>query len=338
MKAKPAKKSGKVVVQFNPRTEPHIAAAFTDAWQDNSPVKIKRILATTDFSDLSLEAVEYAVALADEFGSSLSLIHVVPAVTFSGLESVVLARSEEEVFKAETRHLAKLAKQFGSKKPIKPISRHGKPYREITEAAKELRSDLIVTSTKGHTGLKRAFIGSTAEWVTRHAPCPVLTVPAATANRLSGKRWARRIKKIMVPVDFSETSTRALPYAAALAEKFRAEVLLIHVIEPIPAYGGFDYLPSTVIENQASEQAAEELLLRAQREAFPEKICTEVLVRSGSPFHEITRTATRENVDLIVLTTHGLTGLKHVLMGSTAERIVRHAECPVLVVRNQESA
>jgi nucleotide-binding universal stress UspA family protein len=136
----------------------------------------------------------------------------------------------------------------------------------------------------------------------------------------------------MVPVDFSETSASALPYAAELAARFRAEVILIHVTEPPLASLDFTYVPL-----EETNRAAEEMLSYIQRETFSDDIQTRAVIRSGTPFDEITRAAARERADLIVLTTRGWTGLKHVLLGSTAERIVRHASCPVLVARDKET-
>jgi nucleotide-binding universal stress UspA family protein len=156
------------------------------------------------------------------------------------------------------------------------------------------------------------------------------------AERKSGRGRSGRIKRIVVPIDFSERSAKALPYAAALAERFDASVTLMHVTE-IPAAVGMDYIPTATAQAQA-EQMAEGLLLRAQRESFPEGVSTRTVVKSGSAYHEITRTAQKEDADLIVLTTHGRTGLTHALLGSTAERVVRHSSCPVMVVREKASA
>lgn len=336
MKVKSSKDTGKVVLEFNPKAEPHIVTALFDTLESLPKVKFKKVLATIDYSELSLEGVDYAIALASELGATLSLVNVVePSVTLGGTESVVIARSDEEIVKLEKRHLAKLSKKLAKAgRPIVPYTLYGKPYREIVALAKERNFDLIVTATHGNTGLRRVLMGSTAEWVVRHAPCPVLTVPALLADRKSGKRWVMGLNKILVPIDFSETSTRALPYAVALAEQFKAEVTLIHVTELPPALGGYDYTPSPELESRM-KQSAEELLARVERDAFPDSVYTEAIVRSGTPFHEITKAASRLEADLIILTTHGRTGLKHALLGSNAERIVRHANCPVLVVRDK---
>jgi nucleotide-binding universal stress UspA family protein len=138
------------------------------------------------------------------------------------------------------------------------------------------------------------------------------------------------LKRILVPIDFSNTSRKALRYAVPIAKQFGAKLTLLHVIElpgytGDPAYVGYD-LPGTQrnLNRQLKDLAARIL---------PPDIRASTLVEVGVGFDTITRVARDRSADLIVITTHGYTGLKHVLMGSTAERVVRHAKCPVLVVR-----
>lgn len=335
MKVKPAKRGGKVLLKIDPITEPRITQAFLESLQRLRAARIRKILATTDFSDLSLEGVQYAIALAREFNAALTLVNVVePTVYLGGMESVVIGQDDESIVKIEKRHLATLAKKLSKPgRPVQAVVRYGKAFREIAGLAEEQKSDLIVTTTHGYTGLKRVLIGSTAEWVVRYAPCPVLAIPSQTADHKSGRSWTEGIRHIIVPIDFSETSTKAVSYAAALAEKFKARVTLVHVTAA-PTSAGLDYIPSATIQNSIV-RSAEELLLRVQREAFPAWIETKATVLSGTPYHEITRAALRAKADLIILTTHGRTGFQHAFLGSTAERVVRHSPCPVLVVRDK---
>lgn len=321
------------MVEFNPVAEPRIAEAFVKSLQRLAPARVKKILATTDFSELSLEGVEYAIALAEEFDASVTLVNVVqPTVHLAGMEAVVIGRGDDEIVELEKRHLSMIAKKISKDRPLRTISRYGKAYREITEVAREINADLIVTTTHGNTGMKRALIGSTAEWIVRYAPCPVLVIPSSVADR-KGATWSANIQKILVPVDFSEASIGALPYASALAERFGAGLALVHVAE-IPPNAGFDYIPAATV-HEDMVKSAEKLLERIQKEVFPEVGRSEAVVVSGTPYHEITRAAQRMKADMIVLTTHGRTGLKHILLGSTAERVVRYAKCPVLAIRQK---
>jgi nucleotide-binding universal stress UspA family protein len=140
-------------------------------------------------------------------------------------------------------------------------------------------------------------------------------------------------QRFLVPVDFSEYANQALEYAISLARKLDAHITLLHVIQPLPL-GGVDMgmtLPYTYIHDLEVE------IMNAM-EAYLEQITAagltgEIAVVHGVPFQEIIETARGQQVDLIVMGTHGRTGLQHVLLGSVAEKVVRLAPCPVLVIR-----
>jgi universal stress protein A len=139
-----------------------------------------------------------------------------------------------------------------------------------------------------------------------------------------------RIRSILVPTDFSAPSIEALRYAELLARQFEATIVLLNVVEPIGPTPDFAY-NSVVLDNNAIVAAAQENLKSfAAKEGHG---AAPVYVRQGTPFNEICIAAAELKTDLICVSTHGYTGLKHVFMGSTAERVVRHAPCPVLVVR-----
>jgi universal stress protein A len=142
-----------------------------------------------------------------------------------------------------------------------------------------------------------------------------------------------RLKSILVPIDFSKSSQKAFEYALPLARQFDGEITLLHAIEP-PSYAmDLSYIPRS--EGFPTASMKKELEDLGNRIIEPE-LLRDVIVQVGTAFEVITSTARDCEVDLIVLTTHGKTGLKHVFMGSTAERVVRHAPCPVLVVRKHE--
>jgi universal stress protein A len=136
-----------------------------------------------------------------------------------------------------------------------------------------------------------------------------------------------RIKRLLVPTDFSVCSMRALRYAEELARRFGAEVALVHVDESLVARSELSGLREAV-----AEEELERLVALLQARGVPAR----AVVRSGGAAEEIT--AETERADLVVMGTHGRTGLAHVLMGSVAERVVRHASCPVLTVRQRASA
>ena len=145
-----------------------------------------------------------------------------------------------------------------------------------------------------------------------------------------------QIRSILLPTDFSDWGSYALSYAAALARTFSASIICVHVIEPmVPAvgYSGMtEPLPITDITDQLEDSAERELAKLAGGEEYAGLEVEEVIVH-GEAASEIVRVAKERNVDLIVVSSHGRTGLGRILFGSTAEAVVRHASCPVLVVK-----
>ena len=140
-------------------------------------------------------------------------------------------------------------------------------------------------------------------------------------------------QRFLVPIDFSEYANQALDYAINLAGKLDARLTLLHVIQSIPM-GGADMgvtLPYSYIQDLEAEitQSMESCLARVTAAGLE----GEIVVAHGVPFHEILETAKTQQVDLIIMGTHGRTGLQHVLLGSVAEKVVRLAPCPVLVAR-----
>ncbi len=142
-----------------------------------------------------------------------------------------------------------------------------------------------------------------------------------------------RVRRILVPLDFSEVSLRALPSAAALARSFAAKLTLLHVVETYPIDRVVGMADAKLLNASLEEKGQQRLKEAAQNLRAASDIDVQTQVKWGKPFQVITQMAAELKVDMIVLTTHGFTGLKHAYLGSTAERVVRHAPCAVLVVR-----
>ena len=139
------------------------------------------------------------------------------------------------------------------------------------------------------------------------------------------------LKRILVPTDFSEPSSRALTYACELARRFSAELHLLHVA--VPPVMPTPYMGTVGDEIFHPEKAAQKHLDAMENPEFESVAPIERVVRTGTPFVEIVRHAKENDIDLIVMGTHGRTGLVHALIGSVAEKVVRKAPCPVLTVR-----
>jgi nucleotide-binding universal stress UspA family protein len=172
---------------------------------------------------------------------------------------------------------------------------------------------------------------------------------AASRVKSPGKRQRKRtkptvdtpivhahVKRILVPVDFSPPSLRAVRFAREWAVRFRAEVCLLHVIEPTTTVAPFGVEPvllPTPPPNFRSKVKTE--LEKLARKEFSRSTKVSARLREGVAYDEIVTAARKLKSDIIIIATHGYTGLMRALMGSTAERVVRHAPCPVLVVRDR---
>lgn len=298
-----------------------------------SPPKFARILVPTDFSRHAAQALRYAVPLARQVGGQISLLHVlewpvIPATLGAAMTDEVRITSAVKQRLDELARTTLPAELLG-----KTLVRVGRAYQDIAESARGLRMDLIVIATQGRTGVKRALLGSTAERVVRHAPCPVLTVrPVAHARTpsLKSKSLAPRINRILVPVDFSPHSKAAVCFAARLAETMRARLGLLHVVAPLP-------LNSTRYRAEIRQYDAETKLearrqLTALAATVPQGVKVDVFLRQDLPRRGIVAAAREWRSDLIVMPTRGLTGVKYIVLGSTAEAVVRHAQGPVLTL------
>jgi universal stress protein A len=142
-----------------------------------------------------------------------------------------------------------------------------------------------------------------------------------------------RIEHILLPTDFSEYSSSAVPYACALADEYGAQMHVLHVLEKmgtVPYFGMGLAAPGIAEE---SEQHARKLIEGVLPADWPARGRAVLAVKHGSPFVEIIRYVKDENISIMVITTHGRTGLAHTLLGSQAEKLVRKSPCPVLTVR-----
>ena len=150
-------------------------------------------------------------------------------------------------------------------------------------------------------------------------------IPGVTTERSLAPLPTFRLKRILVPVDFSDCSKKALQYATPLARQFNAELTLLHVVEPYRAFS-----PEIPLCEVPTAEAA-----RIAFDGLVIEIPFKAVVREGEPHTQIVAAAEELATDLIVLSTHGRTGIAHVLIGSTAEKVVRNAGCPVLIVRER---
>jgi nucleotide-binding universal stress UspA family protein len=303
-------------------------------------LQIRNVLIPIDFSATSLEAIECALPLIKRFGADLHLVHVFELDhPPSSMLPMPLILPEAEVGKRVRHHL----KDVGKKSSIELHRENvhavrGRAFEEICTLARQLGIDLIVMSTRGNTGLKHLVLGSTAERVVRYSPCPVLVVRQLDGKKKAGGngKMLRRplsFRKILVPIDFSDCSMKGLEYAKALAKQFESTLVLLHSVYFQYYVASDEYARYDLrLLMQQAEKAAREQMADLVRETDWGGIQVEQSREIGHAGQQICARAQDHGADVIVTSTHGTTGFKHILLGSTAEYVVRHASCPVLVV------
>ena len=293
------------------------------------------VIAATDLSETAHAGVRWALQVAGRRGFALHLVHALNVAgwtsDFTELHSKVPVQLED----AARQHLDRMAGEARQRGVAATWSvTIGQPSEIIVAEAQRLHADLVVLGTSGHRPFDPVALGSTAERVVQRADCPVLTIhpedPAPSGS----------VERILAATDFSDQATWALRSALELvsgSESPSPRVFLLHVFH-VPYEFSMDsiYGPATPVATvwEAVGREVEERLAR-HSEALASDLGVEIvpLGRSGYPPQVIVRQAVEAQVDWIVMGTHGRTGLSHVLLGSTAERVIQKAQCPVLTVR-----
>ena len=291
-------------------------------------LSIKKILFPTDFSACAEQAFSQAAYLAERYDAVLHVLHVAEP----SLVLPPLGLTEADI--AADLHLplpeALPKKQRGGAGTLLNIEippLEGSVARAILAYAAQEDVDLIVMGTHGRRAIDRLLLGSVAAKVVRLAECPVFTVGFEAALWEQGE--ARRI---LVPVDFSEHARLALACAKDLAAMYGAHLDLLHVIEETVLTAAYGMEP-VVVQSPDVEGAARGALERLAQEVGSPEVPHTVHVTVGHPAYEIAGFAERQRTDLIVIATHGLTGIKRLLLGSVAEHVVHRAPCPVFTVK-----
>lgn len=299
--------------------------------------RIEKILFPTDFSRSAEQAFTHAVFLAEQYGAELDLLHAVvlhsddpyrPSHHFPSSEEIL-----QRMYEISGSSLAELAEEHEEGPvEIRELTRRGFDAAEvILEVIDEVEADLVVMGTHGRRGPRRLILGSVAEKVVRLAPCPVMTL-----RERDEPRGIEAFERLLVPVDFSEHSRRLVVTARDLAATYGARLELLHVVQEHAYpyfYGPISTQPLDDHLSELTEKAGEAMdRLMADTDGPDVEYGKHIL--PGQPATEIVRFAEKEAIDLLVIATHGLTGLERILVGSTAEQVVRTASCPVFTVKS----
>jgi len=278
----------------------------------------KRILVAVDGSHTCLLAQELAVLLAKKFQSKVTLVHAVPEQLLDlGVKtpadipkSVLEEISEWFVKKGE--EILRNAQAIFSEEGVEIDARllHGDPAENIINLAADKKYDLIVLGNRGETEAEVFSLGSNAEKISRHAECSVFIIKEKT-----------KISKILVAVDGSENAQKGLHYAVQLAQKFNAEITVMNVMER-RLFG---------LKPKVAQNVGEQVLSKAVEEV--KGISVTKRLESGNPSEKIIEVANKEEYDLIVVGSRGLSRSKRFFLGSVSDDVSHHAHCSVLLVR-----
>ncbi len=296
----------------------------------------RKILVATDFSEDSGGALQLAAWVAHLSSGQLVLTHVVrdlrrATMGMSYRAKQDLLTGDGHVYEKEIRYGSDLKLQGLIQSVIESgiaISREtllGEAFVEITHAVQQEKIDLVMTGTRGVTGWKQFFVGSTAKKLIRNCPAAVWVVK---------KEHATAPKVILAPTDFSDVSRDAVLAGLWLAEKADAEFHLVHVIDSKDVPDDLlEHIPpgSSVRQeiNKEAEQRLDEFLKTLGSSVS--RIASHLTW--GHPWQEISRISMKHHADLIAMGTVGRSGVKGVVLGNTAERVLDTCDCSILTVK-----
>lgn len=287
-------------------------------------IDIKRILCPTDLSDDSPRTLRYAVALARTYEAELFVCHRPQSFTPEARDEVV-DRIQSLIDAALTR----ISTEEQSREVVwqSIVLEHENVGAAITDTAAELSADLIFMRSRRRP-LAATLLGSTAERIAHKAPCPVLVMHADEREWMDESTGEIRLQRLLVPLDFSTYSQLALEHGLALAQQYQANVHLLHVLpapvsDPEVSWVGPD-------KNAPYQQAARRL-----QSAVPPEVhlwCTvKHAVQTGRVYKEVLSYAQANEIDLICMGAHGSDFTVAGLLGSNVDRVLRQAQCPVLI-------
>lgn len=288
-------------------------------------LEIRRVLHPTDLSEGARRALAHAVDLARAHGAELHLLHVLVLQQLDRERRAGRLPEEEEVIRQLEADRSSFVNS-GGVRVVRSVRRGFSAARVIAGYASEQAIDLVVLGSHGWRGLRRIILGSVAGQVVSLAGCPVLIVSAPDGFE--------RFGRVLVPIDFSEPSALALAHARKLARFWQARLRLLHVVPQLMYPSFYVQVTDLNVDVWALRRAAKERLEQLAEEVRAETGAeVDVEVRVGRAAAEIQGSAHDFGADLIVMASHGLSGLERALLGSVTEKVLRSSEISVLVVK-----
>jgi len=291
-------------------------------------VNTERLLLATDGSEYSEGAIREAITMAKRCSSKLTVVSVIETnPEFESTAPQVLEKMEKEV-RSLLNSVQARAKQEGVACEL-AVHEGEDSYKYIVDEAVAQKSTMIIMGRRGRKGLRRLVMGSTTSWTIGHAPCSVLVVPRAAQVAF---------KSVVVATDGSPHSAAAASEAIGIAKRNSARLTVIAVVPAdiaMPTDIDFAAIQREKLADQ--EMQAAEKNARAVKEAAQQAgVDAQAFVMSGKPADAIMEIAKDKVADLVVVGSHGRTGLDRLLMGSVAERVIVLSSCAVLVVKGKK--
>jgi nucleotide-binding universal stress UspA family protein len=286
-------------------------------------IELQKILYATDFSDASLAALPLVSTIAHKYGSRVFVANVWTPVPYAmvGPEAAAVLQHEAELrARAQVRDLTKAEGLAGLSTTA--IVRSGSPTEELVRFVRQQKIDLVILGTHGRTGMKHLLMGSVAEELFRHLPCPALTV-GPNVSKAAMQRAG--IKHILFPTDLSDESQAVFPYLTSLAAEYRASLTLLHV------------LPVEAATNPDAKLLSEPLRREMQSIFLPHidpECHAEFIIDFGDPAERILAHAETGRADLIGLGVRKAGEITTHFRNTVAYRVVLEAHCPVLTSRH----
>lgn len=308
-------------------------------------MKLQQILVTTDFSEFSRRVFLPAASLARRFGAEIHLAHVLEAFPpfLYASPTGAMAYVPDKDYRA--RHATLLEHEarnpaFAGLKVSSHLLDEGNFHDRIPRFQRERAVDLTVSTTHGRSGFSHLILGSFAERLVRFSHSPVL-VHHPTPRESAGAGGDFCPKKILVPLDLSENAQAVFDTLDFLIESFRPSVRFLSIVETIPTLPTLSFEGVAFNMDEASFERDAAAMIKDSHERLQGSVDAhfrgwgggDLVVRHGNPAADIVREAQSYEADLVVMSTHGRSGLKDIFIGSVAERVARNAPCSVLTVR-----
>lgn len=283
------------------------------------------MLIPTDDSEGALAGAKHGIALASQLGADVHVLSVVPVYDGPDDSDNVAFAPLEESAEAAVEAVAEMARSSDEELDVTTATRRGTPFQSIREYANRREIDVITMGTKGRTGLDRFLLGSVTENVLRTARTPVLAVPPdADVSTIDDVTFER----LLLPTDGSDGATIATEWGIALASRLESMVHTLHSVDTSRLSGTQE--SSEILGSL--ERRGEEAVKSVRERARDAGVSVSGSIATGPPANAILTYATDHDVDLIVMGTHGQTGIGQWFLGSVTENVVRQADTPVFCV------